>query len=106
MADEQLAGLFAEGTAPERDAAFAQCVGVRIVSERRGARDLALSVRLVVMLTLGVMAFATVRLAEPTLKQIAESSPEFMGVPVPLMLTVFGVGLLVRLPRFIGLRLS
>jgi hypothetical protein len=105
MADEQLTGLFAEGTAPERDAAFAQRVDARIVSVRRGARALALSVRVLVMLTLGAIAFATVRLAEPTLRQIAEISPEFMGVPVPLMLTVFGLGLLARLPRFIGLRL-
>lgn len=106
MADEHLIGMFAEGTAPERDTAFVRRLDARIVSERRGAHALALSVRVLVMLTFGAMAFVTVRLVEPTLRQIAEISPEFMDVPVPFMLTVFGLGLLVRLPQFVGVRMS
>jgi hypothetical protein len=106
MADDQLTGLFADGTAPERDAAFAQRVDARIASERRGARLLALAIRTLVILTLAAAMFVTVRLLEPTLQQIAENSPQFMGVPVPLVLGALAVGLAVGVRRFVFPRLG
>ena len=48
MTDEHLTSLFVEGSAPERDAAFARRVDTRIASERRGRRLLALAVRTLV----------------------------------------------------------
>ena len=105
MADDQLAELFASGTAPERDAVFAQRVDARIASERRGARFLAFAIRALVIVTLAAAMFVTIRALEPTLQQIAESSPQFMGVPVPLILVALAVGLAVRAMRFVRLRL-
>jgi len=58
-----------------------------------------------VILTLGATAFVTIRVLEPTLRQIAETSPEFMDVPVPLILAVLGIGLAVRFLLFARLRL-
>jgi hypothetical protein len=106
MADDQLAELFASGTAPERDAAFARHIDARIERARRGRRLLALTVRALVILTLAATAFVTIRTLEPVLQQIAESSPQFMGVPLPLVLGALAVGLAVHLRRFVRLRLG
>ena len=106
MADDQLDELFASGTAPERDAAFAQRVDARIASERRSARFLALAIRTLPILLLAAAVYVTVRLAEPALQQIAGNWPQFMGVPVPLILAALGIGLAVRFQKFIGLRLG
>jgi len=105
MADDQLTELFADGTAPERDTAFAQRVDARIASARRDLRLLAFAIRTLVILTLAAAMLVTVRLLEPTLQQIAENSPQFMGVPVPLILVALAVGFAVRAMRFVRLRL-
>jgi hypothetical protein len=104
MTDEHLTSLFAEGTAPERDTAFASRIDARIASARRGLRLLAFAIRTLVILTLAAAMFVTVRALEPALGQIAESSPQFMGVPVPLILVALAVGLAVRALRFVRLR--
>ena len=108
MADDQLTELFADGTAPERDTAFAQRVDARIASERRRLRLLPLAMRALVVLALAGAAFVALRTLEPalqpTLGQIAESSPQFMGVPLPLVLGVLAVGLTVGVLRFVRLR--
>jgi hypothetical protein len=110
MTEERLAQLFADGTAPEHDAAFDRRVDAQIASVRRGRRFLALAVRALVVLTLAGAAFAALRTIEPTLEptleQIAESSPQFMGVPLPLVLGALVVGLAVHLRRFVRLRLG
>jgi hypothetical protein len=106
MTDEHLTSLFADGTAPERDAAFARRVDARIEGARRGRRLVAFTVRALVILTLAATAFVTIRALEPELQQIAESSPQFMGVPLPLVLGALGVGLAVHYRRFIRLRLG
>jgi hypothetical protein len=100
MTDDQLTGLFTHGTAPERDTAFARRVDARIASERRGARLLALAIRTLVILTLAAAVYVTIRELEPALNLIAESSPQFMGVPVPLVLSALAVGLAIHLRRF------
>ena len=106
MTDEHLTSLFAEGTAPERDTAFARRVDVRIERARLGLRLLAFAARALVILTLAVALFVTVRTLEPVLAQIAENSPQFMGVPVPLVLVVLAVGFAVLALRFVRLRLG
>jgi hypothetical protein len=106
MADEQLDKLFASGTAPERDATFARRVDARIASERRGIRLAALAVRVLVVLAFAAALFVTVRELEPVLQQIVGTSPQFMGVPLPLILVVLAVGVAVRALRFVRLRLS
>jgi hypothetical protein len=103
---EQLTGLFADGTAPERDAAFARRVDARIASERRGFRLAALAVRALVTLMLASALFVTVRELGPTLQQIVSASPQFMGVPLPLILIVLAIGLAVRALRFVRFRLG
>ena len=65
MTDDQLAELFADGTAPERDAAFARRVDARIEHARRGLRLVAFAVRALVILTLAAALFVTVRTLEP-----------------------------------------
>ena len=106
MTDEQLTELFADGTAPERDAVFAQRVDARIASERRGLRLVALAVRVLAILMLAATLFVIVRELEPTLQQIVGASPQFMGVPLPLILVVLAVGFAVRSLRFVRLRLG
>ena len=111
MADERLEGeqldeLFAGGTAPERDAAFAQRVDAAIASERRGLRLAALAIRALVILIFAGALFVIVRELEPTLQQIAGASPQFMGVPLPLILVVLALALAVRALRFVRLRLG
>jgi hypothetical protein len=59
-----------------------------------------------VILTLAATAFVTVSVLKPTLQQIAGNSPQFMGVPVPLVVVVLAVGLTVRTLRFVRLRLG
>lgn len=106
MADDQLAELFASGTAPDRDAEFAERVDARIAGARRAARYRAHSIRALAMLALGAAAFVTLRLLEPALSWVAEISPEFMDVPAPLVLTVLAVGLSPRALRFLRVRLG
>ena len=65
MTDEHLTSLFNEGTAPERDAAFAGRVDARIERARRGLRLVAFAVRALVILTLAAALFVTVRTLEP-----------------------------------------
>lgn len=106
MTDERLTSLFADGSAPERDTAFARGVDVRIERERRGLRLAVFAVRALMILMAAAALFVTVRVAEPELAQIAESSPQFMGVPLPLILVVLGVGFAVRAWLFVRLRLG
>ena len=89
MTDTQLSELFAEGTAPERDPAFAQRVAAEIGRTRLRMRFLALALRAAAMLMLFVVIFAASRLIEPVLAQLVEGVPQFMGVPVPM--AVLGV---------------
>ena len=91
MTDKQLSELFAEGTAPERDPAFALWVAAGIGRTRLRMRFLALALRAAVMLMLSVAIFVASRLIEPVLAQLVEGAPQFMGVPVPLVV----VGVLV-----------
>jgi hypothetical protein len=93
MDDPRLADLFAEGTAPERDATFAEGVETRIGRARLAAR-LALVARACVVLALVAAVYVTARAVSPALARIAEISPEFMGVPVPLVLGAIIIGLL------------
>jgi hypothetical protein len=106
MTDERLATLFAEGSAPERDAAFACRVDAEIGGARRRLRLLVLAMRALVMLTLASTVFLTARTIEPMLEPIAESSPHFMGVPLPLVLCALAVGLAARVRRFVRVRLG
>ena len=106
MTDERLAELFAEGTAPERDAAFASRVDAEIGRARLRLRLLALARRALVILTLAGTVFLTVRTIAPMLEGIAETSPQFMGVPLPLVLGALAVGLAVRARRFVLFRVG
>lgn len=104
MTDERLADLFAEGTAPERDPAFARRVSAEISGARLGRRLLALAIRALLVLTLAGVIFVTAQMIEPMLEPIAQGAPQFMGVPLPLVLCAVVVGVAVRMRRLVRLR--
>ncbi len=106
MTDERLAELFAEGTAPERDAAFARRVGGEIGRARLGRRLLAHAMRALVVLTLAGALFVTARTIEPMVASIGESSPQFMGVPLPLVMGALALGLVIHVRRAVRRRLG
>jgi hypothetical protein len=106
LTDKQLSELFAEGTAPERDPAFALWVAAGIGRTRFRMRLLALAPRAAVMLMLAVAIFVASRLIEPVLAPLVEGLPQFMGVPVPMVvLGVLVAGLVLRARLYIPLRL-
>lgn len=106
MTDTQLSALFAEGTAPEDDAAFTARVAAEIGRARLRVRLLSLAFRAAVVLTLAGAVFVTSRLIEPALAQLAEATPRFMGAPLPLVLGILAIGLALRARRFLGRRLA
>jgi uncharacterized membrane protein len=61
-------------------------------------------VRAFAFLALAGAVFAIARLIEPVLAPIAETSPQFMGVPLPLALSALAAGLVVCARRFLFLR--
>ncbi|HET8699812.1 MAG TPA: hypothetical protein VFO94_20170, partial [Gammaproteobacteria bacterium] len=102
MNDQQLADLFAEGTAPEPDVAFALRVEADIGRARLRLRLLELALRGAVMLLVAGAVFAAARTIEPLLGQLIGGSAEFMGVPVPVVLVVVIAGLALRGQRYFG----
>jgi hypothetical protein len=105
MTDKQLSDLFAEGTAPERDPAFALRVAAGIGRTRLRMRFFALALRATVMLMLSVAVFVAIRLSTPVLAPLVDRVPQFMGVPVPLVLGVLVAALVLRAQLHIPLRL-
>ena len=103
MNDPGLADLFAEGTAPERDATFAEGVETRIGRARLAACVSALVARASVVLALVAAVYAASRAVTPAFARIAEISPKFMGVPVPLVLGAIIIGLLLRVKPYLRL---
>src|SRR5262245_60117424 len=103
MTDEQLSDLFTEGTAPERDPAFALWVASGISHARLRRRLLALGLRVTVLVMLSVPVFVASRLIAPLLAQLVEGWPRFMGVPVPVVLGVLVVALARRLRIYLFL---
>jgi hypothetical protein len=92
--DKQLSELFAEGTAPEHDPAFALRVAAGIGRAGLGRRVLALALRVAVMVMLAVAVLVASRQIEPVLARLVEGVPQFMGVPVPMaMLGILVAGL-------------
>ena len=96
MTDRQLSDVFSEGTAPERDPAFALLVESSIGRARLRRRLLALGLRVIVLLLLAVPVFVASRLVGPVLAQLVEGWPRFMDVPVPVVLGVLVVALALR----------
>ncbi|MGP1609658.1 MAG: hypothetical protein ACTS5G_03045 [Burkholderiales bacterium] len=96
MNDKQLANLFAGGSAPERDPAFALRVTAEIGRTRRRMRFLGLATRVAVMLISAAVAFLVIRLIESPLAQLLLGVPQFMGVPLPMVLFLFIAALLLR----------
>lgn len=105
MTDTQLTDLFAEGTAPERDTAFALGVAAGIGRTRVRLRLVALARRATVMLILSVAAFVAIRLSTPVLAPLVDGLPHFMGVPVPQVLGVLVAVLVLRVQLHMLLRL-
>jgi hypothetical protein len=99
MTDKPLSELFAEGTAPECDQAFALRVAAGIGRTRLRMRFLALALRAAAMLMFSVVVFVASRLLEPLLAQLVEGSPQFMGVPVPMVVLGVLVAGMVRRAR-------
>lgn len=85
MTDKQLSDLFAAGTAPERDPAFLLEVNAGISRARLRTRLYTLARRTRLMLLLALVLFSASRLLAPVLAQLA-GLPQFMGVPLPLVL--------------------
>lgn len=97
MSDQQVSDLFAEGTAPERDPAFVLEVAAGIARARLRIRLLTIAYRMTVVLSLSGAIFVAGRLIEPVLTGL----PQFMGVPVPLVLGVLALGLVLRGRRWL-----
>ena len=93
MTDDQLSDLFDEGTAPEHDPDFALRVAAAINRERVGARLGWLALRATVVLMLSGATFMAAGLIKPVLVQLVDEAPQFMGVPVPVVLGVLAAGL-------------
>lgn len=93
MTDEPLSDLFAEGTAPESDPAFALKVAAGIGRARLGDRLGLLAVRTAGVLALFAAAVLAAGLFRPVLGLLVDESPQFMGVPAPLVLAVLTAGL-------------
>jgi hypothetical protein len=106
LTDQQLSELFTEGTAPERDPAFALRVSAEIGRTRLRMRVLALALRAAAMLMLSVAIVVASRLIEPVLAPLVEGTPRFMGVPSPMVVLggVLVAGLILRAPLHIPLR--
>ena len=106
LTDQQLSELFTEGTAPERDPAFALRVAGEIGRTRLRMRVLALALRAAAMLMLSVAIIVASRLIEPVLAPLVEGTPRFMGVPLPMVVLggVLVAGLILRAPLHIPLR--
>lgn len=101
MTDKQISDLFAEGTAPERDPAFALWVEAGIGRARLRVRLLALALRATVVLMLSGAVFVASRPIKPVLVQLVDGSPQFMGVPVPVVLGVLVAGLALCARRYL-----
>jgi hypothetical protein len=100
MTDE-LSDLFAEGTAPESDPAFAARVTARIGRERLRTRLGAIALRVLAVLMLAGVAYAAAGMVRPMLGPLLEGSSQFMGVPVPLVLGVALAGLALSAGRYV-----
>jgi hypothetical protein len=101
MTDQQLSDLFAEGTAPESDAAFAHRVEARIGRERLAVRLGAVTFRAFVVLMLAGAAFVAAGVARPLLEQLLGGWSQFMGVPAPLVLAVLAAGMALGARRYV-----
>jgi hypothetical protein len=105
MNEEQLSDLFATGTAPEIDQAFVLQVAMLTARAQRRVRLLALVRRVVSALTWAMGIFVASRMLEAVFVPLFEGVPEFMGVPVPMVvLATLLAGLMryVRHPVFPG----
>jgi hypothetical protein len=91
--DPQLADLFAQGTAPEHDPAFAQRVASGIGRERLARWIGALALRAAAVLALADAVFVSAGVIRPLLALLFEGSAQFMGVPEPVVLGVLAAGL-------------
>jgi hypothetical protein len=89
LTDKQLSALFADGTSPEHDPAFVLSVAAEVGRTRLRMRFLPLALRTAAMLTVSLVLVMTSRLIEPVLARLVEGVPQFMGVPVPMV--VLGV---------------
>jgi len=97
MNDRQVSDLFAEGTAPERDPAFVLQVAAGIGRARLRTWLLAIAYRMTAVLLLSGAVFFAGRLIGP----VVTGFPQFMGVPVPLVLGVLALGLVLRGRRWL-----
>jgi hypothetical protein len=101
MTDEQLSGLFAEGTAPESDPAFALKVAAGIGRERFRLRLLAFAPRAAMTLAVAATALVAAGLVKFMLLPLVDGAPQFMGVPAPVVLGVVVAGLALGIGRYV-----
>jgi hypothetical protein len=101
MSDSELSDLFAEGTAPERDPDFVLQVAAGIGRARLRNRLFALTGRATGVLVLAVAMFVALGLIKPLLVQLLDGSPQFMGVPEPVVLGALIAGLALRAWRYL-----
>jgi hypothetical protein len=101
MSDEQLSDLFAEGTAPDADPGFARRVEAEIGRARLRSRVLALALPATGVLMFSGALYVATGVIRPALAPLFEGSAQFMGVPVPVVLSVLTAGLTVSARRYI-----
>lgn len=109
MTDDELSNLFAEGTAPERDAAFVRRVDAQIARAPKRSPLLLHTLRAVLVVAIAGAMFMTLRALSPffetTPGHVDLPLPHVMGVPLPLVAGALAVGLALRFRGRVRLRL-
>jgi hypothetical protein len=100
MADQQMSDLFVQGTAPERDPDFARRVTAEVSRERLRMRLGALTLRAAVVLMISGAAYSAAGMIKPVLAPLFDGSPQFMGVPLPMVLGALAAGLALSAGRY------
>lgn len=110
MTDDQLSNLFAEGTAPERDAVFAGRVDAQIARAPKPSPLLLHTLRAALVLAIAGAVFVTLRavgpIFEPAPGHVDLALPHVMGVPLPLVLGALVFGAALRFRGWVRLRLG
>jgi hypothetical protein len=97
----ELSDLFAEGTAPEEDPAFALRVAADIRRARLGVRLGALALPAALVLALSAAAFLAAGVLRPVLAELTEGTPQVMGVPAPVVMAALAAGLALAARRYV-----
>lgn len=103
MTDDQIAALFAQGSTPERDRAFAERVA-KNVARLGWLERLMTAARAAALFAVAVALFFGLRALEPIAAPVLAWTPELMGVPAPLVLAAIAVAVTIQARRIFARR--